>query len=82
VDVGGAIWVGQATYGAPRSDVAAVYGSQFTNVGFSVRGSPLPPGRYAIVAYAHSTVSGTFNGQSVDVSVPAASVIAFGSKPD
>jgi hypothetical protein len=50
----------------PRPDVAGIYGANFLNCGFSVSGT-LPIGNYTLVAYAHSTVSGTFN-QSKTVS--------------
>jgi hypothetical protein len=57
-------FVGQAAYGAARSDVGALFGSQFTNSGFSMSAS-LPVGSYRFVVYAHSSVSGTFNNAQV-----------------
>ncbi|OFW08773.1 MAG: hypothetical protein A3H96_04845 [Acidobacteria bacterium RIFCSPLOWO2_02_FULL_67_36] len=58
---GGATFLGVASYGQSRSDVGAAFGSQFTNSGFSLTVSSLAAGAYRIVAYAHSTVTGTFD---------------------
>jgi hypothetical protein len=55
------MFVGQAQYGAARSDVAALYGAQFANSGFSIIASGLPPGNYDFYAFMFSTVTGTFN---------------------
>ena len=55
------IFIGQAPYGAPRGDVGAIYGSQFTNSGYSLSVSGLPAGNYLFVVYAYSTATGTFN---------------------
>ena len=55
------IFIGQAPYGAPRGDVGAIYGSQFTNSGYSLSVSGVPPGNYLFVVYAYSTATGTFN---------------------
>jgi hypothetical protein len=55
------IFVGSGGYGAPRSDLAAVFGSQFTNAGSITFIAGLPSGTYDLVVYAHSTVTGTFN---------------------
>ena len=49
-----------------RPDVAAAFGSQFQGAGFGLAVStPLPPGSYYIVAYAHSSVSGQFDAVGV-----------------
>ena len=58
---GSAQAVGVASYGAPRSDIATLYGSRFTNSGFSLSISGLAPGAYTFTAYARSTATGTFN---------------------
>jgi hypothetical protein len=55
------LFVGAATYGAARPDVGALFGSRFTNSGYGLTASGLPPGTYDIVVYAHSTVTGEFN---------------------
>jgi hypothetical protein len=52
--------LGSAAYGGARSDIAATFGAQFTNSGFSFTGT-LAPGRYLITAEALSTVSSTWN---------------------
>jgi uncharacterized repeat protein (TIGR03803 family) len=64
-DGGPAMFVGAADTGGNRADVGAAYGSQFTNSGYNVSVSGLPPGQYQIVVYAHSTVTGTFNQSRV-----------------
>ncbi|MCA1650532.1 MAG: hypothetical protein LC753_09715, partial [Acidobacteria bacterium] len=48
-----------------RSDVAAIFGSQFMMSGFSTPGLTLAPGVYDVVAFARSTVTGTFNNARV-----------------
>ncbi len=50
-----------AGYGVSRPDVGAVYGSRFTNSGYSVDIAGLPAGYYHLVVYARSTVTGTWN---------------------
>jgi hypothetical protein len=44
-----------------RADVAAAFGPQYLHSGYGVVVNGLAPGLYQFVAYAHSTVSGTFN---------------------
>jgi hypothetical protein len=61
---GPAVFVGAAYPSGPRADVAAVYGAQFLHVGYGLTGS-LPPGNYNLVAYARSTVAGTFNNAAM-----------------
>ena len=57
-----ALFVGAATYGQPRGDVAAALGdARFTNSGFSMPLSNLAAGVYQLVVSARSTVTGTFN---------------------
>ncbi|HEX9369241.1 MAG TPA: hypothetical protein VF921_21600, partial [Vicinamibacterales bacterium] len=60
-----AIFAGVASYGAPRGDVGGVYGARFTNSGFNLAAATIPPGVYDLVAYAHSTVTGTFSNWRV-----------------
>ena len=65
------VWVGVPTYGLNRSDVAGVYGAQFAGTGYSMTVNSLPPGTYDIVAWAHSTVSNSFdNWKLVRVTIP------------
>jgi uncharacterized repeat protein (TIGR01451 family) len=54
-------FVGAAGLGIPRADVADVAGAQFADAGFLLPVTGLAPGHYLLVAYARSTVSGTFN---------------------
>lgn len=53
-------FVGAAVFGA-RPDVAAFFGSQFLNSGFTVPTATLPPGTWDLVVYCHSTLSGLFD---------------------
>jgi len=84
-----AVYLGSGSYGAPRADIAAIYGSQFTNSGYHFTVTGMTPGRYLLAIYAHSTVSNayalqtthlTVNGntlESIDVPQPEA-VVAGG----
>jgi hypothetical protein len=45
-------FLGTATVGLPRPDVANAFGAQFGNAGFSLTTTALAPGEYDIVAYA------------------------------
>jgi hypothetical protein len=71
------LFLGVAAYGAPRGDIANAFGARFQNSGYNFAVSNLAPGAYQIVAYAHSTVTGTFNNSAssyVRVSVPIISL--------
>ncbi|PYR47976.1 MAG: hypothetical protein DMF89_17415 [Acidobacteria bacterium] len=63
------IFLGVAQYGGSRPDVAAAFGSLFTNVGFTLTASSPPPGVYRIVVFARSSVSGVFASATKDVIV-------------
>jgi hypothetical protein len=54
------IFLGPATYGGARPDVAAVYGDRFVDSGYGIIVSTLPPGAYDIAVFAYSTVVNTF----------------------
>ena len=55
------IFLGAAVYGNGRSDVAAIYGSQFMNSGYNLAcTTPLTPGTYLIAVFPHNTVTGVF----------------------
>jgi hypothetical protein len=60
---GAPVFVGQAATGGVRGDVGALFGSQFTNSGYTLAVAALAPGIYDMGVYAHSTVTGTFNQQ-------------------
>jgi hypothetical protein len=64
-------FVGVATYGTPRADVAAAFGSaRFAASGYTltVPAHTLPAGTYLLVAFGNSTVTGAFT-QSVGATV-------------
>jgi len=65
-----AIFLGAGAANASRPDVGAAVGSRFANSGFGVTVAGLAPGVYQLVAFAHSTVTGTFNNsRSVTITV-------------
>ncbi len=55
------VFIGQGSYGWPRPDVGALFGSAFTNSGFHFTITGLGPGAYMLGVYARSTVTGAFN---------------------
>ncbi len=66
---GAPTFLGAATYGGSRPDVAAWLGPQFDPSGFALTAT-LPPGAYTLSIYARSTTTGTFRQwQAVPVSV-------------
>jgi alpha-tubulin suppressor-like RCC1 family protein len=54
------IFVGPATYGGARPDVAAIYGARFENSGYGIIVNGLAPGTYDIAVFAFSTVTNSF----------------------
>ena len=65
------VFIGEATRGFVRNDVAAAFGSQFAASGYSILVNGLPRGHtYRVVVFPHSALSGAFNAQFVDVIVP------------
>lgn len=59
------VFLGVASYGASRPDVGGIFGAQFTNTGYALLVPNLAFGRYQIVVFAHSTVSGSFDNSAV-----------------
>jgi hypothetical protein len=67
-----AVYLGQARTGASRPDIGAAFGTQFAAGGYGIAVKGLPPAVYQIVAFAHSTVTGTFvDTRTVTVQVNA-----------
>ena len=63
-------FLGQATLGGARPDVAAFFGPNAQQSGYGLMVSGLPPGVYDIAVFMQSTVVGTFtNSQAVRVTV-------------
>jgi hypothetical protein len=58
---GPAQFLGVATLGLDRPDVAATFGPKYLHAGFSVDAPALPAGTYDVWVFGRSTVSGTFN---------------------
>ena len=64
-------FVGLATYGTPRPDVAALYGQRFTNSGFTISVNGLARGHtYQFALFPHSAVTGQFTLRTVVVTIP------------
>ena len=57
---GDPVFLGPATYGGTRPDVAAVYGDRFADSGYSLTISGLMPGNYDLAVFAWSTIAGGF----------------------
>lgn len=64
-----AVYLGPATYGGARSDIGAIFGSQFTNSGYGKVINTLAPGSYQLIVYARSTLTGSWTSWSVTVTV-------------
>lgn len=75
---GAGIYLGSASYGAARPDVGGIFGSRFTNSGYSMTVANLTPGAsYRLVVYGRSTVTNTFSTTSaVNVTVSSSSAPA------
>ena len=64
-------FVGLATYGTPRLDVAAIYGQRFTNSGFTISVNGLARGHtYQFAVFPRSAVTGQFTLRTVVVTIP------------
>ena len=59
------IFLGPAIYGGARPDVAAVYGARFSDSGYGIIVSTLPPGTYDIAVFSYSTVVNNFTPAKV-----------------
>ena len=55
------VFLGVASYGGARTDVGAVVRRAIHELGFFLTDRESSPGTYRIAAFAHSTVTGTFN---------------------
>jgi hypothetical protein len=73
---GAAVFLGVASVGGNRPDLAAIFGSQFAGAGFGLSVSGLAPGAYQLAVFAHSAVTGTFAAAQVAVTVAASSRLA------
>src|SRR5262249_5728765 len=76
-------FLGAATYGTAREDVARAYGSTFTNCGFQLNVSGLPTGSYRIFAFAHNMAASAYSAYVfADVTVGGARVITIDTPAD
>ena len=57
---GAPVFLGAATYGGGRPDVAAIHGERFRDAGFGLLVHGLVPGDYDLAVFAWSNVSGGF----------------------
>ncbi len=76
---GAAMFLGAATYGIGRDDVAATYGSRFSGSGFQLTAPMLPTGNYTIVAYALRTSSGAFDSAAAVAITAGGTAAPFGT---
>ena len=66
------IFLGTASYGGARPDIAGYFGGQFVSSGYGLAVKGLTPGVYQIVVYARSRLTGTNNNlRTVTVTVAA-----------
>jgi subtilisin len=64
------IFIGEASLGFNRADVADAFGSQYLRSGFNIVVQGLAAGRsYRIAVFPHSRLTGTFSVKTVDVIV-------------
>jgi hypothetical protein len=64
------IFLGVAEYGLARPDVAAIFGTRDTRVGYTLTANGLAAGSYTIVVYAHSSRTHTFaSARTVTITV-------------
>jgi hypothetical protein len=54
------VFLGAATLGGQRADVAAIHGERFTDSGYGLTVRDMPRGTYDVVVFAWSTVQGGF----------------------
>lgn len=65
LDVAGdPIFLGSAMIGASRPDVAAYFGAAYERTGFNLTAPVLTPGRYQVVVFGRSLVSGGFDASA------------------
>jgi len=57
---GAPVFIGQGSYGLPRPDVGAIFGSRFNNSGFHFTITGMGPGDFVLGVYAHSTVTNNY----------------------
>jgi len=70
------LFLGVASYGVTRSDIAAIFGPQFSGSGYHLAVSGLSSGVYTIYVYARSTISGQFAWRAKTVTlIPTAMAI-------
>ena len=56
------IFIGVATYGGRRADIADMFGSQFKRSGWNVTVAGLPAGSYRLAAIPHGRMANAFTG--------------------
>ena len=65
------MFLGAASYGSWRPDVAGLYGEQYRDCGYSKSVASLGGGFYRLVVYARSTVTGIWEARAGTIEVPA-----------
>ncbi|MCH8000012.1 MAG: N-acetylmuramoyl-L-alanine amidase, partial [Chloroflexi bacterium] len=68
-------FLGAASLGESRGDVAAVFGEQFTNSGYALSATGLGGGFYRLVVYARSATTGMWSAATRQIQVPSADTV-------
>jgi hypothetical protein len=78
------VFVGTASYGWSRPDVAAAFGPQFEHSAFTIDVTGLAPGTYMMAVFAHNALTNRFeSAQTVTVTVegtPGAAAVSMPHK--
>jgi hypothetical protein len=73
---GAPIFLGSATLGVARPDVAAAFGSQYGTSGYGMTAPGLAPGNYTLVVYGLVTATGKFSAvQTANITSTGSSVL-------
>ena len=65
-----AYFLGVAQHGLSRPDIAGLFGQRFAASGYTLTASGLPAGAYDLVAYARSTITGSWQASQRPIIVP------------
>jgi hypothetical protein len=75
------VFLGEAPFGGIRPDVGRAFGARFAASSFGMTIAGLTPGDYEVVAYAHSTVTNSFNNAKA-VRITVGPVVAVDTPGD
>ena len=72
-------WVGAASYGYTRADVAGAFGGQFLKSGFNLVTGSLSPGGWVLAIFPYNSLRGAFD-PAITVPITVASTVSSTSK--